>query len=134
MLTLLRTLIGLVGLGALIIGAMWWYQPETAAGLLGASLLDGTGRSAQIGDSGAFFIGVGTLLLLGAVRQRSVFILIGGCLVGLVAPGRILSATLHGGAVTTPEVVVECVIFLLALMTWFTIKRQAIERGQSARH
>ena len=33
MLTLLRTLIGLVGLGALIIGAMWWYQPETAAGL-----------------------------------------------------------------------------------------------------
>ena len=133
MLTLLRTLIGLVGLGALIIGAMWWYQPETAAGPLRASLLDGTGRSAQIGDSGAFFIGVGVLLLWGAVRQHAVFVLIGGCLVGLVAPGRILSATLHGGAVTTPEVVVECVIFLLALMTWFTIKRQAIERGQSAR-
>ena len=55
-------------------------------------------------------------------------------LVGLVALGRLRSATLHGGAVTTPEVVVECVIFLLALMTWFTIKRQAIERGQSARH
>jgi hypothetical protein len=48
----------------------------------------------------------------------------------LVAPGRILSATLHGGAVTTPEVVVECVIFLLALMTWFIIKQQATERGQ----
>ena len=130
MLTLLRTLTGLAGLGALVIGGMWWYQPETAAGLLGASLLDGTGRSAQIGDSGAFFMGVGVLLLWGAVRQRSVFILIGGCLVGLVAPGRILSATLHGGAVTTPEVVVECVIFLLALMTWFIIKQQATERGQ----
>ena len=124
MLTLLRTLTGLAGLGALIIGAMWWYQPETGAGLLGASLLDGTGRSAQIGDSGAFFMGVGVLLLWGAVRQRSVFILIGGCLVGLVAPGRILSATLHGGAVTTPEVVVECVILLIAVMTWSAINRR----------
>ena len=124
MLTLLRTLTGLAGLGALLIGATWWYQPETAAGLLGASLLDGTGRTAQIGDSGAFFIGVGMLMLWGAVRQRAVFVLIGGGLVGLVAPGRILSATLHGGAVTTPEVVVECVIFLIALMTWFAISRR----------
>ena len=124
MLTLLRTLTGLAGLGALIIGAMWWYQPETAAGLLGASLLDGTGRSAQIGDSGAFFMGVGVLLLWGAVRQRSVFILIGGCLVGLVARGRILSATLHGGAVTTPEVVVECFILLITVMTWSAINRR----------
>ena len=124
MLTLLRTLTGLAGLGALLIGATWWYQPETAAGLLGASLLDGTGRTAQIGDSGAFFIGVGMLMLWGAVRQRAVFVLIGGGLVGLVAPGRILSATLHGGAVTTPEVVVECVIFLIALMTWFAINRR----------
>ena len=130
MLTLLRTLSGLAGLGARSMGAMWWYQPETAAGLLGASLLDGTGRSAQIGASGAFFIGVGVLLLWGAVRQHAVFVLIGGCLVGLVAPGRILSSTLHNGAVTTPEVVVECVVYLLARMTWFTIKRQAIERGQ----
>ena len=124
MLTLLRTLTGLAGLGALIIGAMWWYQPETAAGLLGASLLDGTGRSAQIGDSGAFTIGVGVLLLWGAARQRAIFVLIGGCLVGLVAPGRILSATFHGGAVTTPEVIVECVILLIALMTWFAINRR----------
>ena len=124
MLNLLRTLTGLAGVGALIMGAMWWYQPETAAGLLGASLLDGTGRTAQIGDSAAFTIGVGVLLIWGAIGQRAVLVLIGGCLVGLVAPGRILSATLHGGAVTTPEVVVEGVIFLIALMTWFAINRR----------
>ena len=124
MLTLLRTLTGLAGLGSLIIGAMWWYQPETAAGLLGASLLDGTGRTAQIGDSAAFTIGVGVLLIWGAIGQRAVFVLIGGCLVGLVAPGRILSATLHGGAVTTPEVVVECVILLITVMTWSAINRR----------
>jgi hypothetical protein len=111
-------------LGALLIGALWWLQPETAAGLLGASLLDGTGRSAQIGDTGAFFMGVGLLMLWGALRQQATYVLIGGCLVGLVAPGRILSATVHGGAVTTPEVVVECVIFLIALVTWFAINRR----------
>ena len=125
MLILLRTLTGLAWLGSLIIGAMLWYQPETAAGLLGASLLDGTGRTAQIGDSAAFTIRVGVLLICGAIGQRAVFVLIGGCLVGLVAPGRILSATLHGGAVTTPEVVVEGVIFLIALMTWFAINRRS---------
>jgi hypothetical protein len=124
MLTLLRTVSGLIGLGALLIGALWWLQPETAAGLLGASLLDGTGRSAQIGDTGAFFMGVGLLMLWGALRQQATYVLIGGCLVGLVAPGRILSATVHGGAVTTPEVVVECVIFLIALVTWFAINRR----------
>ena len=103
---------------------MGWYGPAAAAGPRGARRLDGTVRASQIGGASACTIGVGVLLIWGAIGQRAVFVLIGGCLVGLVAPGRILSATLHGGAVTTPEVVVEGVIFLIALMTWFAINRR----------
>ena len=93
MLTLLRILTTLSGLGLLLVGIIWWLQPATAAEILGASLLDGTGRSTQIGDSGAFFIGVGGLLALGAIRNQAALVMSGGLLVGLVIPGRVLSAT-----------------------------------------
>ena len=59
MLTLLRTITILLGLGLLLIGLGWWVHPAAAAEMLGASLLDGTGRSTQIGDSGAFFVAAG---------------------------------------------------------------------------
>ena len=71
MLSLLRIITVLSGLGLFLIGVIWWLQPAAAAEMLGASLLDGTGRSTQIGDSGAFFIGAGGLLALGAIRNHA---------------------------------------------------------------
>ena len=87
MLTLLRTITILLGLGLLLIGLGWWVHPAAAAEMLGASLLDGTGRSTQIGDSGAFFVGAGGLLAIGALRKQAALVLVGACLVGLVIPG-----------------------------------------------
>ena len=57
MVNLLRALTALSGLALLLIGLGWWVHPVAAADMLGASLLEGTGRSTQIGDSGAFFVG-----------------------------------------------------------------------------
>ena len=124
MLTLLRILTALSGLGLLLVGIIWWLQPATAAEILGASLLDGTGRSTQIGDSGAFFIGVGGLLALGAIRNQTALVMSGGLLVGLVIPGRVLSATTHGGAWTPDEIAGECIVLIVALLTAATIRRQ----------
>ena len=124
MLTLLRILTALSGLGLLLVGIIWWLQPATAAEILGASLLDGTGRSTQIGDSGAFFIGVGGLLALGAIRNQAALVMSGGLLVGLVIPGRVLSATTHGGAWTPDEIAGECIVLIVALLTAATIHRQ----------
>ena len=123
MVTLLRIMTALSGLGLLLVGIIWWLQPATAAEMLGASLLDGTGRSTQIGDSGAFFVGAGGLLALGAIRNQAALVLSGGLLVGLVIPGRILSATIHGGAWTPDEIAGECIILGLALFTAAVIRR-----------
>jgi hypothetical protein len=87
-------------------------------------LLDGTGRSTQIGDSGAFFIGAGGLLALGAIRNHAALVTSGGLLVGLVIPGRILSATTHGGAWTPDEIAGECIVLIVALLTAAAIHRQ----------
>ena len=123
MVTLLRIMTALSGLGLLLVGIIWWLQPATAAEMLGASLLDGTGRSTQIGDSGAFFVGAGGLLALGAIRNQAALVISGGLLVGLVIPGRVLSATTHGGAWTPDEIAGECIISVLALLTAAAIRR-----------
>ena len=124
MLTLFRTITTLSGLGLLLIGLGWWVHPAAAAEMLGATLLDGTGRSTQIGDSGAFFIGAGGLLALGAIRNHSALVISGGLLVGLVIPGRALSATTHGGAWTPDEIAGECIVMILALLTALAINKQ----------
>ena len=123
MLTLLRILTTLSGLGLLLVGIIWWLQPATAAEILGASLLDGTGRSTQIGDSGAFFIGAGGLLALGAIRNHAALVISGGLLVGLVIPGRVLSVTTHGGAWTPDEITGEFFVSIVALLTAAAVRR-----------
>lgn len=125
MMNLLRALTALSGLGLLLIGLGWWVHPAAAAEMLGASLLEGTGRSTQIGDSGAFFIGAGALLAWGAIRKSATLTLLGGILVGLVIPGRVLSATTHGGAWTPDEIAGECITLVLSFATAWVLSRQA---------
>jgi len=125
MMNSLRALTALSGLGLLLIGLGWWTHPAAAAEMLGASLLEGTGRSTQIGDSGAFFIGAGALLAWGAIRKSATLTLVGGILVALVIPGRVLSATTHGGAWTPDEIAGECIILILSLATAWVLRRQA---------
>jgi hypothetical protein len=105
MLFALRLLTVLSGLGLLVFGLGWWVHPGPAAEMLGATLLEGTGRSAQIGDTGAFFVGAGSMLAWGAIRGQASVLLAGGLLVGLVVPGRVASALYHGGAWTPDEIV-----------------------------
>ena len=125
MMNSLRALTAFSGMGLLLIGLGWWIHPAAAAEMLGASLLEGTGRSTQIGDSGAFFIGAGALLAWGAIRKSATLTLVGGILVALVIPGRVLSATTHGGAWTPDEIAGECIILILSLATAWVLRRQA---------
>ena len=83
MLFALRLLTMLSGLGLLVFGLGWWVHPAAAAAMLGANLLEGTGRSTQIGDSGAFFIGAGTLLAWGALIAVATFLALLPAFLGL---------------------------------------------------
>ena len=124
MLFALRLLTVLSGLGLLVFGLGWWVHPGPAAEMLGATLLEGTGRTAQIGDTGAFFVGAGMMLAWGAIRGQAGVLLAGGLLVGLVVPGRVASAMYHGGSWTPDEIVAEGAITILALTTATLIQRR----------
>ncbi len=103
-----------LGVPLLLLGVMWVVAPEMAAANLSSELLTGAALTTQIGDSAAFFLGSGFLLIVGGFRANATMILIGGCLLGLVAPARIIAATVHGGDMTLEPIVVEVIIFVVA--------------------
>ena len=125
MLNLMRLLICLISLPILVLGVGWWINPEQAAQLVGTSIIEGTGKSAQIGDSGALFLGIGSMLLWGAVKSNPHLIWSGACLIGLVIPGRVVSAIFHGGIWTPTELTAETIICFLAIITAMGLQHRA---------
>ena len=103
-----------LGIPLLLLGVMWIFVPEMAAANLSSELLTGVALTTQIGDSAAFFLGSGFLLIVGGFRANAAMILTGGCLVGLVAPARIIAATVHGSDMTVEPIIVEIITFLVA--------------------
>ncbi|EAQ98407.2 hypothetical protein [Congregibacter litoralis] len=101
----------LFGLLYLSFGLAWLGAPSVIAGALGASLLQGTGLSTQLGDSAAFFLCAGGFMLYGVFRRHSSYLMAGALLIGLVAPARILAWQVHGAALTVEPVIVELLTF-----------------------
>ena len=113
--TPLRVVVGIVGVFFLLQGLGWLFAPANAAEGLGMPLLDGVARSTQIGDFAAFFVGLGTMILLGAVRQERTWLFAGAMLLGGAAIGRTLAALVHDAAFTTQFIAIEAVIAALLL-------------------
>ena len=111
----LKVVIGLMGLGLLAMGVMWIVAPADAAGQLGMPLLDGRGRSTQIGDLAAFFTTSGALILLGVYTGKREWLLGPALLLGLTAVFRTLAWAVHGADFATDAIVVEVVSTALLL-------------------
>ena len=101
MLSLLRIITAVSGLGLFLIGVIWWLQPATAAEMLGASLLDGTGRSTQIGDFSSFFFSVTLFCFLGAYLKQAQWLISGAIILGSAVLFRSLAWIAHGADFAT---------------------------------
>lgn len=108
----LSALFGLLYLG---FGLAWLGAPSVIAGALGASLLQGTGLSTQIGDSAAFFLCAGGFMLYGVFKRHSSYLVTGGLLIGLVAPARLIAWQVHGADLMIEPIVVETITCLVLL-------------------
>jgi len=62
----LRIVIILIGVAFTLQGIGWLLTPARAAAGLGMPLLDGLGRSTQVGDFAVFFLVLGVSILAGA--------------------------------------------------------------------
>ena len=122
-----RAVAGLIGIFFLINAAGWVMDPLSAAEGLGMPLLDGIGRSTQIGDIGALFLAMGGLAAAGAWRMNSHWIQAAGILLGSAAVMRTLAWVLHDAAFATSFIVIEAVGAALLILA--ATKVQAASSG-----
>lgn len=102
-----RLITTLLGVGFVLQGLGWLAAPERAAAGLGMPLLDGVGRSTQIGDFAAFFLTAGVTMLAGLRPGRARLLLVPAGLLASAAVGRTIAWALHGAAFATAFVAVE---------------------------
>jgi len=111
----LRVIPGLFGALFLYIAATWLLDPVGAAAGLQMELFDGAGRSSQIGDIGGFFLGSGSLLVLGAWRKSAALLRGAAIMVGAVGVMRILAWAFQDAAFVASSIAIETVITGVAL-------------------
>lgn len=119
----LRTLTLCIGAGFVLQGLAFLVVPTRAAEGLGMPLLDGMGRSTQIGDFAAFFLMGGLCMVLGARPGGARLLHLAGGLLGAAAFGRIVAWALHGAAFATLFIVVEIATSLLCFAVAASGKR-----------
>ncbi len=109
----LRIIAGLIGLLFFGQGVNWIANPAAAAEGLGMPLLDGLARSTQVGDMAAFFVGLGSMILLGAYRQNAQWLHAGALLLALAAVMRTLAWLLQDAAFATEFIAIESIVACL---------------------
>ncbi len=78
-------------------------------------LLDGVGRSTQVGDFAAFFLTAGVTILLGCRPGRERLLFVPAGLLTAAAVGRTLAWALHGAAFAWWFIAIELVVATLLL-------------------
>ena len=111
----LRALVGVFGLIFLVNAAGWLVDASSAAEGLGMPLLDGVGRSTQMGDIGGFFVAVAVVFLGGAYRQDGQWLRGAALLLGSAALMRTLAWLLQGAAFAPEFIVPEIVLGSIAV-------------------
>ena len=71
----------------------WLTRPEETAKGLGMPLLEGVGRSTQIGDLGALFVGTTILIFWGAIRSQVQWLYSAALFLGCAAVIRTIAAS-----------------------------------------
>jgi hypothetical protein len=112
---ILRVIVALLGILFILLGLSWLADPAGAAKNMGMPLLDGLGRSSQIGDFGAFFTAGGSMVLMGIITQNRTWLYAPAMMLCFAAVFRTLSWMIQDAAFAVPQIAVELVLtaFLL---------------------
>lgn len=108
-----RIIAGLIGALMAATAAGWLLDPETAAGSLGMSYMDGIGRSTLVGEISAFFVFLVVMCIAGAVTRVGHYLRSAGLLLLLTAVFRTTAWALHGAEFATIFIVFEIVMAVL---------------------
>jgi hypothetical protein len=112
---ILRVVIALPAILFILIGLQWLGDPAAAAKGLGMTLMDGMGRSSQMGDVGSFFLMGGSIAMLGVITLRREWFYASAMLVAGAAVFRTVAWLAHDAPFATASIIIEVVITALML-------------------
>ncbi len=112
---------GVIGALALLASINWIVNPVGATASLGMPLLEGVGRSTQLGDLTAFFTGIGVLCIAGAWQKSPALVLSAALFLGLTAVFRTLAWAVHGADFALAAIVAEVILCTLLVLCAKTI-------------
>jgi hypothetical protein len=110
---ILRVVTSLPGILFIAMGVGWVIDPASAAASVGMPLVEGVGRSTQIGDLGAFFLTMGLLILAGVTTLKRIWFYPPMMLLGLAATFRIIAWLVHDAALAVSMIAVEIIVTTL---------------------
>ncbi|WOJ94500.1 hypothetical protein R0135_04885 [Congregibacter variabilis] len=122
---ILRLLVALPGVLFVVTGLRWLVDPSAAATQFAMPLLDGLGRSSQIGDLSGFFLTLGMVILIALITGKRVWYYPAIMLLGFTLLGRILAWLVHDATLAIEMIAVEFVVACLLLFA----SRKLAERG-----
>jgi hypothetical protein len=106
----------ILGVVFALVASSWLVSPRFAAETFRMGLLDGAGRTTQIGDLWSFFATLSVFLMGGVLTRNPQWFYPPLVLLSLAVLGRVVAWLFHGAAFTADMVFVEMVtIGLLAL-------------------
>ena len=128
-----RVLSFLPGLLFLSNAYTWVTNPLEASNGLGMQYLEGIGRSTQIGDFSAFFIGVGIFCLLGSIFKNITFLISAVIILFSAAIMRIVAWQIYNADFATIFISVEIIasIMILTSVVLFRKKEKIIETSKT---
>ena len=127
-----RILSALVGLLMAVQTISWITNPGEAAQGLGMALLEGMGRSTQIGDFSSFFFSVTLFCFLGAFLKQAQWLISGAIILGSAALFRSLAWIAHGADFATDFIVAEVVMTILLIVSAYLFNKSKDEVIESS--
>ena len=111
----------------------WITNPSAASNALGMQYLEGIGRSTQIGDFSAFFIGVGIFCLLGSIFKNISFLISAVIILLSAAIMRIIAWQIYGADFAAIFIGVEIIasIMIIISIVLFRKKENTIESSET---
>jgi hypothetical protein len=112
---LLRIIIAIPAIIFVMTGIGYILDPANTAAQFGMPLLEGLGRSTQIGTLAAFFFTAGFCVLLATTTGNRFWYYPAAMLTGLTATFRVIAWLLHDATLSTDQILPEVVFTFLFL-------------------
>ncbi len=122
--SILRLLSAAAGMPIFGNGVLFITDPQTAARQLGMPLLEGIGRSTQIGDFGSFFLCSSIAAFYGAWNRSPLLLYVAALLIGGAALCRMIASLLHDAPFATTFIAVELILATIWVVSGRYFQRQ----------